>query len=116
MTAVHDISDGGLSVAVAKMAVAGGVGAKLDHAQPQSATTAFAGFFGEDQARYIVTTASAEARSIEAGARALGISITQIGVTGGNALTLPDGGHITVADLRKAHESWLPGYMAGKVQ
>jgi phosphoribosylformylglycinamidine synthase len=51
ITACHDVSDGGLLVAVAEMAMAGGKGCKLE------APATDAGFwFGEDQARYVVTT------------------------------------------------------------
>src|SRR6202012_3275627 len=57
-TAVHDLSDGGLLVALAEMAMAGGIGARLD-AAPE-ATVPHAYWFGEDQARYIVTVPEAE--------------------------------------------------------
>src|SRR5205085_7117422 len=50
-TAVHDVSDGGLLVALAEMAMAGGIGAELDAAP----FAAHAFWFGEDQARYVVT-------------------------------------------------------------
>jgi phosphoribosylformylglycinamidine (FGAM) synthase-like enzyme len=48
VTAVHDISDGGLLVAAAEMALAGGIGITLD-----AMDTAFA--FNESQSRYLVT-------------------------------------------------------------
>src|SRR5262249_28287476 len=51
--AVHDISDGGLLVAIAEMAMAAGIGAELDRAP----LAAHAFWFGEDQARYVVTVA-----------------------------------------------------------
>ena len=52
VTAVHDISDGGLAVALAEMAIAGGIGASIE----LPASLPEHGFlFGEDQARYILT-------------------------------------------------------------
>jgi phosphoribosylformylglycinamidine synthase len=36
------------------------------------------------------------------------------GVTGGDLLTLPGDETISVADLKAAHESWLPDYMAAE--
>ena len=45
---------------------------------------------------------------------ALGVPAMPIGVTGGNALILPSREAISVAELKAAHESWLPSYMAGK--
>src|SRR3546814_9880557 len=55
VTAVHDVSDGGLLIAVAEMALAGNIGATLE-----GVTDAFTAF-GEDQARYIVTSHNPEA-------------------------------------------------------
>jgi phosphoribosylformylglycinamidine synthase II len=90
-TAVHDISDGGLLVAVAEMALAGQMGAELD-----SLTTAQA--FGEDQGRYLITT-SADA-VIEGAVR--------IGRTGGNHVA-----GMALETLRTAHEGFLPALMNG---
>src|SRR4029079_7872868 len=49
VTAVHDVSDGGLLVALAEMSMASGIGAVL-HAAPDD-LPAHAFWFGEDQAR-----------------------------------------------------------------
>ena len=57
---VHDISDGGLLVALAEMALAGGIGAK----SRQAGAAAISPFFGEDQARYLVAVPGREAASI----------------------------------------------------
>ena len=53
VTAAHDVSDGGLLVALAEMAMASGIGAALDAAPEDTPGHAF--WFGEDQARYLVT-------------------------------------------------------------
>ena len=50
---MHDISDGGLLVAVAEMALASGIGAQLYGAPAFLTEHGF--WFGEDQARYVVT-------------------------------------------------------------
>ncbi len=65
--------------------------------------------FGEDQARYLVETADSEA--VLSAALEAGVPIRRIGTVGGAALTLPDGNAISVAQLKAAHEAWLPGYM-----
>ena len=117
ITAAHDISDGGLLVAVAKMALSGGIGARLETpAAGDGASAGFEMFFGEAQARYILTCASGGYAEIVADAHRRGVAVGRIGVTGGSSLTLPDGTPISVAELKKAHDSWLPDYMAGKVQ
>ncbi len=97
VSAVHDLSDGGLLVAIAEMALAGNVGAKLDELDHVRA-------FGEDQARYVVTTANSDA--LLAAALTAGVSARRIGVTGGDTLV-----GITLSDLRAAHEGFFPGLM-----
>jgi phosphoribosylformylglycinamidine synthase len=108
-TAAHDVSDGGLLVALCEMAIASGIGAELD--RTPIAPHAF--WFGEDQGRYIVTVSPAGAeRTIQRGAVA-GIPVRQIGLTGGDALTLQGERPILVVKLRERFEAWLPAYMAG---
>ena len=108
-TAAHDVADGGLLVALAEMAIASGIGADLDRAPP----AAHAFWFGEDQARYIVTVKASVAEKLMARARSADVPIRQLGFTGGNALTLQDERPILVSDLRERFEGWLPAYMAG---
>ena len=60
VTAAHDLSDGGLLVALAEMAMAAGIGATLDAAPDDTPAHAF--WFGEDQARYVVTVPAARGR------------------------------------------------------
>jgi len=111
VTAAHDLSDGGLAVALAEMALAGGVGATID-ALPPGPTHAV--LFGEDQARYLVAVAPDKLDrviaqiSVETNGCALAI-----GIAGGDALTLPGEAPILLSELREAHESPLPAYMAG---
>ncbi|MFC5069383.1 phosphoribosylformylglycinamidine synthase subunit PurL [Flaviflagellibacter deserti] len=108
-TAVHDLSDGGLAIALAEMAISGKIGALIS-ALPEG-IPAHAALFGEDQARYVLTTDDPE--KVLSDAAAAGVPALCIGSTGGNALTLPDGESIPVSDLEHAHESWLPAYMSG---
>ncbi len=112
VTAVHDCSDGGLLVAIAEMAMASDIGAALDAAPAGLPAHAF--WFGEDQARYVVTAPALALPEIEAAAKDAGISALRLGLTGGERLTLPGERPISVAELKKRHESWLPDYMAGK--
>ncbi|MBV9286981.1 MAG: phosphoribosylformylglycinamidine synthase subunit PurL [Hyphomicrobiales bacterium] len=106
VTAAHDLSDGGLAVALAEMAIGGGIGA---HVESPDAEHAF--FFGEDQGRYVVTAPSASTAAIIAEAERLGVPLSRIGVSGGDSLTLGASPPIALAALEAAHESWLPDYM-----
>jgi phosphoribosylformylglycinamidine synthase len=44
---------------------------------------------------------------------ALGVPAAAVGRTGGDALILPGGGPISMGELRRAREDWLPDYMGG---
>ncbi len=112
VTVCHDLSDGGLAVSVAEMALAGGIGATLEQPAEINLPT-HAWLFGEDQARYLIATGNAEA--LLDAAQAAGIPAGIIGRTGGKTLTLPGGSPISLNDLSRAHEGWLPDYMAGTV-
>ena len=106
--ACHDLADGGLLVAIAEMAMAGGRGVALDPLPADLPRHAW--LFGEDQGRYLIETA--DPAIMLAAARAKGVPARLIGVVGGVALTLPNAGAISVNALKAANEAWLPGYMA----
>ena len=112
VTAVHDISDGGLAVALAEMAMAGGLGATVT-ALP-GGVAAHAALFGEDQGRYLLTCQAGSVDGIIDRLARGGVPVSCIGDTGGDALTLPGERPISIAELTRAHESWLPDYMAGQ--
>jgi phosphoribosylformylglycinamidine synthase len=109
LTAVHDLSDGGLLVALAEMAMASGIGARLD--APPAGLPAHAFWFGEDQARYAVTVDPANLPKIETAAGKAGVSVTRLGMTGGAELTQVGENPILVSTLQATHEAWLPNYM-----
>ena len=111
-TAVHDISDGGLLVALAEMAMAGGMGAQLLTAP--TAIVPHAYWFGEDQARYIVTVAATDAGLVLAKMKGAGIPCARIGTTGGDMIAISGEKAVSVETLNTGFEGWLPAYMAGK--
>jgi phosphoribosylformylglycinamidine synthase len=136
VTAVHDISDGGLLVAIAEMALAGGLGVDVEpqwiveETGPQTVRGLYEPtlarlipeLFGEDQGRYLVTTTNAEDyRALEA-AKAAGISCSYLGFVGGDSISIGDmpgsAGNfadIPLADLRTAHEGFFPALMQGEL-
>ncbi len=103
----HDVSDGGIAVAVAEMILAGSVGVTMS--VPETADHGW--WFGEDQARYIVAVDNKTAMKIEADAKSGGIATMQIGVSGDKVLNLGPEGELPVNTLRDAAEGWLPAYM-----
>jgi len=111
VSACHDVSDGGLLVALAEMALAGNRGFDLIAPQESDAPPLHAWLFGEDQGRYIVSAGDGEA--VLQTAHRVGVWAFKIGQTRGDgSLTLDGRTLISVKDLRAAHEGWLPSYMA----
>lgn len=113
VSACHDVSDGGLGVALAEMAIASDIGAQIPwvlEADPAAV------WFGEDQGRYVLTLTidpqGTDMDDIWARAQDLGIGLVWIGETGGSALKLGRARAIPVSELKAAHESWFPAFMA----
>ena len=109
VTNCHDISDGGLVVAVAEMAIAGGVGAAITGDETAGGVPMHAWLFGEDQGRYVVATNAAD--QVLETARAAAVNANVIGRTGGDSLTLPGVEPISLADLTRVFEGWFPAFM-----
>jgi phosphoribosylformylglycinamidine synthase len=97
LTAVHDVSDGGMLVAVAEMALAGAIGADIGKPSHIAA-------FGEDQGRYVVTARNPDA--VLAAALLAGVHAARLGTTGGLSVA-----GIDLATLRAAHEGFFPALM-----
>jgi phosphoribosylformylglycinamidine synthase len=115
VTAIHDVSDGGALVAVAEMALAGGIGAQI---KVPTARNPAAVLFGEDQGRLIVTTRSPEA--VRAIANAAQLFAVEIGTTGGDAIVIHSGAtgesnSVSLSDLRQAHEGFFPKLMGSEL-
>jgi phosphoribosylformylglycinamidine synthase II len=112
VTAVHDCSDGGAAVAVAEMALAGGIGLTMTVVEQIPNPGAI--LFGEDQGRYVVTTTDPD--RVRAAANEAKLFAVPIGTTGGDRIVFDlvnRGGEqsVSLADLRAAHESFFPKMM-----
>ncbi len=107
VSAVHDVADGGTLVALAEMALAGGIGARLNIPElPHPA----AALFGEDQGRYCVT--SGDPRAVITRAKQDGIFILHLGETGGSLLE-GRGFSVAIDSIRSANERFFQEWMDG---
>jgi phosphoribosylformylglycinamidine synthase subunit PurL len=105
VTAVHDVSDGGMCVAVIEMAIASGLGVTLDDMTHEA-------FFGEDQARYVLTCKASETAKIITQAHVKGVDVIRVGTVMAKALLQVGETKIKIPELKSAHEGWFPNYMA----
>ncbi|MEG6509275.1 phosphoribosylformylglycinamidine synthase subunit PurL [Methyloligella sp. 2.7D] len=109
VSAVHDVSDGGLLVAVAEMALAGKTGVTL---QAETPLAPHAFWFGEDQGRYVVAVEASRLRELLLQAASSGVPALAIGTSGGDALQLEGEPPLPLGGLRSTYEEWLPDYMS----
>ena len=109
LAAAAPLPDGGAIIAIAEMALAGGIGVQVTLPNvPNPAAI----LFGEDQGRVLVTAADPD--PVIAAATAANIFAAPIGRTGGNAVSGP-GFSAGLADLRAAHEGFFPKLMGNEL-
>jgi len=114
ISSAHDVSDGGILVAVAEMALAGSMGAMV-----QTYGDVAFDYFAEDQGRYLATArfdGEMDFAELYQEAQSAGVAVEWIGATGGNSLRIlgnqdDELGDIRLAELRAAHEGFFPRLM-----
>ena len=99
--AAHDLSQGGLAATLTEMVLRYNVGATIDLENVGMA------LLSETPGRVVVAVESAQLEALTAEASAQKITLTKIGITGGDSLTI-NGAVIPLAELRKAHTDTFP--------
>ena len=111
VTACHDISSGGLALALAEMAISSGKGAKIDLSEANGPAHAL--LFGEDQARYVIAVPADLANFVCANAEGAGVPFRRLGTVSGDTLAVDGYLSLSIEQLRSTHESWFPDFMDG---
>ncbi|MBL4869728.1 MAG: phosphoribosylformylglycinamidine synthase subunit PurL [Robiginitomaculum sp.] len=109
VSAVHDLSDGGLAITAVEMAFANNMGVALSK---NSEIPLYAWLFGEDQGRYLLCVDEYSVNPIISTAKSLGITAKAVGKIGGDRVQCGDAFDISLSDAHMIHEEWLPNYMA----
>jgi phosphoribosylformylglycinamidine synthase len=108
---VHDISDGGILVALAEMAIAGKRGLTF---APADGLAPHAAAFGEEQGRYLVGLSRDAATHVLDEAKAGSIPARIVSEVGGDDIVIGGEKPVLLSELRRAHEDWFPAFMGGK--
>ncbi len=111
LTAVHDVSDGGMAVTIAEMALAGDIGAMISIPCADGLAPAY---FAEDQGVYVATVEDSALLDFLMAADRAGVTVERIGRTIASRLIFEcaERDHVVPLDeLGKLHEAWLPGLM-----
>ena len=107
---MHDVSDGGLLVAIAEMALAGGLGVALD-ALPARCPPMRSGSARTRRATWSPPHPD-KADAIHKAAAVAKVPLRLLGKVGGDAIVLDGEAPLPLATLKAAHEGWLPRFMA----
>ena len=98
IAACHDLSEGGLAVCLAEMAIGGDIGATIDVAEVANGLRTDVKVFSESNTRWVVEVKQEAQTEFEKQLKKENISFTLLGKTKGNYLIIKDGTK-TVVDL-----------------
>ncbi|MDD9347317.1 phosphoribosylformylglycinamidine synthase subunit PurL [Mumia sp.] len=110
-TAAHDLSDGGLAIALAEAVIRHGVGATVSLDGGPFGGDDFVPLFSESTARALVAVAPDHVEGFTDLAASYGVPVTRIGETGGEALTVEGAFSVPVAELRDRWSTTIPAAM-----
>ncbi|HEY3210878.1 MAG TPA: phosphoribosylformylglycinamidine synthase subunit PurL [Actinomycetota bacterium] len=112
LASAHDLSDGGLAVALAESSIAGGLGFTVS-VQDDGLDPAVA-LFSESASRVLVTARPGREGDVEQLAAVLQIPITRLGLTGGSRLEFAGLFDVALSDAVVVHEGTLPRLMSAQ--
>jgi len=108
LASAHDVSDGGLAVALAESAMTGGLGANvalIPNVRPSAL------LFGETTGRVVVSFPPEDEHRISGAAAELGVPFARIGTVGGTRLTISlDGGAVVDEDVAALRDLWKSAF------
>ena len=108
VNSAHDISSGGMLVALSEMCILGEIGAKIKI--PQNNISKHEYLFGEDQSRYIIEVNHKNAKEVEKNLKDNNIYYDLVGKTQKNTLTIDKEFKITVDELSQLNKNWFTNY------
>ena len=104
----HDISTGGLIVALAEMSIGSNIGVKIH--KPKRLTNSINYFFGEDQARYLIEINNKDLPKVDKILKDNNVFYENIGITQSDFFEIEDELKINIKDLFKINNEWYNNY------
>ena len=105
----HDVSLGGIIIALSKMCIKGKKGATLK--KPNYLINEFEYLFGEDQGRYIIEIEKNNFKNVTEFLEKNSVHYDELGTVNENELVINDKSKVTIDELTKSHTNWLTNYM-----
>tara|TARA_B100001750_G_scaffold248133_1_gene277028 strand:- start:551 stop:2734 length:2184 start_codon:yes stop_codon:yes gene_type:complete len=108
ISTVHDVSSGGILLALSEMCIGGKIGAKIK--LPKSTINSHEYLFGEDQSRYIIEISEKNKKNVMKMLEENSVYYDSIGKTHGDTLDLGKELNIKIDELEKLNSSWFKRY------
>ena len=105
---LHDVSNGGLIVALSEMAMSSNYGVKIQ--KPKKLSNMYEYFFGEDQGRYILEISPDNSNKVEKILKSNNIYFENIGITQKEYVEIEGEFKSSVKDLFKLNNEWYNTY------
>ncbi|MDB9699150.1 phosphoribosylformylglycinamidine synthase subunit PurL [Candidatus Pelagibacter sp.] len=105
----HDVSLGGIIIALSKMCIKGKKGATLK--KPNYLINQFEYLFSEDQGRYIIEISKDDLESATKILQENSVHFDELGSVINDSLLIDDKTKVSIDDLIKSHTNWLTNYM-----
>jgi phosphoribosylformylglycinamidine synthase len=109
--AAHDVSDGGLAVTLAEMAIFSQLGARVQTPQAWGQTPVHECLFSEAQSGIVLSVAQEHLSALQTLMQSQGVPVHVLGTTGGSVLEWTDVAHWDVSDLTRLYEQAIPNLM-----
>jgi phosphoribosylformylglycinamidine synthase II len=104
----HDLSSGGLIIALAEMVIGSGFGIKIN--KPKKLSNLIEYFFGEDQGRYLIEVSSNKISAVENILKENNTHYENVGITQNDFFELPNEFKINIKDLYNINNKWYYNY------
>jgi len=108
ISSVHDISSGGLMLALSEMSMSSGLGIKIN--KPQSLTNLMEYFFGEDQGRYLIELEANQLEKVKKILEDNNIHNETMGIVQKDIFELTGEFKIKVNELQKTNNQWYNNF------
>ena len=108
ISTVHDVSSGGILLALSEMCIGGKIGAKIK--LPKSTINSHEYLFGEDQSRYIIEISEKNKKNVMKMLEENSVYYDSIGKTHSDTLDLGKELNIKIDELEKLNSSWFKRY------
>ncbi len=105
----HDVSLGGIIVAVSKMCIKGEIGIKIK--KIKNLINKFEYFFGEDQGRYIIEINQENFKKVKEILNKNSVHFDELGITTEKGMIIDDETKVSIEELKDQYNNWLRKYM-----